>query len=147
PAKTGTGSGKAIPADGGVGVVEEEAVGASQGQVVGHEALGFARLVAPEEDALEVGVAVDEEGFLGVERAGQLFEEEAEAFGEALVHFHGGGNAGEELLLDGEEAVAVTEEGDAGTGGEGGACQAEPGNDAEEVDFAFNNREENDFER
>ncbi len=145
PSKAGTGAGEAIPADGGVGVVEEQAVGAGEGQVVGHEAFGFAGFVAPEEDALEIGVAVDEQGFLGVEGAGELFEEEAEALGEALVDLHGGGDAGEEFLLDGEEAVAVAEESDAGSGGEGGASQAEPGNDAEEVDFAFDDGEKNDF--
>ena len=40
------------------------------GQIVGHEALAFAGFVAPEEDAFEVGVAIDEQGFLGRGRLG-----------------------------------------------------------------------------
>ena len=145
PSKAGTGAREAIPADGSVGVVKEKSVGPGEGQVVGHEAFGLAGFVAPEEDALEIGVAIDEQGFLGVKSTGKLFEEETQALGKALIDFHGGGDTGEEFLLDGEEAVAVAQESDAGSSRECCTSQAEPGNDAEEVDLAFDDGEENNF--
>ena len=56
-----------------------------------------------------------------MEGSGELVEEQAEALGETLIDLHGGGDAGEEFVLDGEEAVAVAEKGDAGAGGKRGA--------------------------
>ncbi len=61
---------EAIPADGGVHVVEEEAVGAGERVAFWGQTLALADLEAPKVDALEIGVAVGEEGGLDLKSTG-----------------------------------------------------------------------------
>src|SRR5580693_1767596 len=62
PAEAAAGAYEAVPANGGVHVVQEEAIGAGKGVAFGDQAFAFASFEAPKVDALEVGVAVGEEG-------------------------------------------------------------------------------------
>src|SRR5215472_17487442 len=71
PAKPVAFADQAVPAEGGVKVVEKKTVGAREGQVFGDEPLAFAGPELPDEDALEIGIAVDEHGGVSGEGLGQ----------------------------------------------------------------------------
>jgi hypothetical protein len=85
PSKTAADAFEAVPADAGVHVVEQEAVGASDGVTLRGEALTFAGPEAPDVDAFEIRVAIGEQGNFDFESAGKFVEEEAQGFGEALI--------------------------------------------------------------
>ena len=146
PAEAAAGAFEVVPADGGVHVVEKETVGAGEGVAFGDEALAFASFEAPEVDALEIGVAIGEQGGFDLEGAGEFVQHEAERFGEALVDLESCGDAGEEVVLRGEMAAAVGQEGEGGAASECAADKAHPGDDAHPADFAFNGGEQDEDE-
>src|ERR1700730_645527 len=146
PSEARTCPNQTVPTDGGVEVVEEQAVGAREGEIFGNETLTFAGLQTPEKDALEIDITVDEQGFMGLEGLGELVEEQAKRFGETLLDLHGAGEAGEEVVLDGELAVAVAEESQAGAGSESGSDQADPGDNADPLDVALYGGQQTEFE-
>jgi len=136
PAKAGAWALEMVPADGGVHIVKKEAVGAGERKILGDKALAFAMFEAPHENTLEVGVAIDEQSLFGAEDDGEIVEEQAQRFGEALVDLHGGSDAGEKIAFRGEETGAVAEKGEAGASGKGTAGDADPGKHAHPMDFA-----------
>jgi molybdopterin biosynthesis enzyme MoaB len=112
PSKAAAGALEAVPADGGVHIVEKKAVGASEGVTLWDKALTFASSESPDVDAFEIRVPVGEQGDLDFESTGELVEKEAEGFGEALVNLERCGDAGEEVVLRSEVAAAVSQEGE-----------------------------------
>src|SRR5579872_5674419 len=79
--------------------------------------------------------------------AGKLVEEEAQGFGEALVDLKRCRDARKEVVLRGEVAAAVSQEGQGGAAGESAADETDPGDDAHPADFAFDGGEQNENER
>src|SRR5216683_419262 len=147
PAEAGAGGDQAVPADGGVEVVEKKAVGAGERQIFGDQPLAFAGLQAPHENAFEVGVAIDEERFFGLEGLGHLLQEQAQRLGEALIHLNGCGDAREKFVLLGGAAAQRAEKSHAAARGERRADKTEPGNDAHPVNFSLDRREHDQNQR
>src|SRR5579883_478812 len=141
PAETGALCGKRIPAEGGIEIVEEQAVGARQGQILRNQALAFALLEPPKKDALEIRVAIGEHGFLDLERGGKLIEQKAKGFGKTLIHLERRRNTGEKFVFRGEAAAAVAEEREAGAAGESARGKADPRENAHPLNFAGVNGE------
>jgi hypothetical protein len=136
-----------VPAEGGVHVVEKEAVGAGERKIFWDKALAFAVFKAPDENAFEVGVAVDEQSLFGTKDHGEIVEEKTEGFGQSLVDLHGGSDAGQKIAFGGKEASAVTEKGEAGASREGTTGDANPGKYAHPVDFAADGGERDQKKR
>jgi len=137
PAETVASAFEAVPADGGVHVVKQESIGTGQGVALGDQALAFTGFKAPDVDAFEIGVAIGEESDFDMESAGQFVEKEAQRFGQALVELQGGCNAREEVVLRGEVAAAVGQEGQGCPPCKRAANEADPSDDAHPADLAF----------
>ena len=63
-----------------------------------------------------------------------------------MVDLESGGDAGEEVVLGGEVAAAIGEEGEGGSAGECAAYETHPGNHAHPANFTFDGGEQNQNE-
>src|SRR5258708_9181023 len=107
PAKPGALPRQGVPADGGIHIIQQETVSARQGHALRDQTLTFAGFQAPEKNALEVRVAVEQKSLFGLKGGGQLLEEQAQRFRQSLIHLHGRADPREKLDLRRESAVSV----------------------------------------
>src|SRR5215469_2192944 len=93
PAETGSAPFQGIPVKRSVHVVKQEAIRTGERQVFGGHTLALAGFELPKENALEIAIAVGQEGTLGVKFRAQIFEEKAEGLCQAKLDVHGSGDA------------------------------------------------------
>src|SRR6266853_820743 len=77
PSESRSSAYQAVPANRGVQVVKQKAVGAGQGEILWNQPLAFTRSQLPHEYALQIGVAVHQHGSIGVKCLRQLFQQQS----------------------------------------------------------------------
>ena len=127
PAETLAGSLQLIPANAGVGLVEQEAVAAIHGEIFRRKARIVPGAVSPDENAFNVGIAKGQDGLFAVEGANEFAQDEAQRFRHAAVHFQLPGELREKLLFGGVAPLAAAEECDARPGGKRPGGKRNPG--------------------
>ena len=110
PAETVAGALELIPANAGVGMVEQEAVAARDGKIFRREARIVAGAEPPDKDAFDIGIAKRQDRLLAVESADQFAQNEPQGFRHAAVHFQQPCKLREKFLLGGVAPLAAAEE-------------------------------------
>src|SRR6266478_1963526 len=94
----------------------------------------------PEEDPLQIGIAVEQESLFGLEGGRELIEKEPQRFRQSLIHLHGRIDAREEIDLGHKPPVEVAEISEACATGKCSSQKPQPGDHAHPVQFAATRR-------
>src|SRR5712692_4399729 len=100
----------------------------------------------PEEDPLQVGIAVEQESLFRLEGRREFIEKEPQRFRQPLIHLHGRIDAREEIDLGHKPPVEVAEISEACATGKCSSQKSQPGDYTHPVQFATTRRTQHEDE-